>query len=236
MWLRILQHLLPNGRAWQLVINRLLRQFFDGLADLPARLQAYQDAAYNYLRPSATTELERLEDQYALLPRAFTDSQRRDNIARAIKLNDYQSATDVQSRLQAAGFPVFVHPWWYSGPFAGARRFASLSPQWWLNVPDLIATGDFDFDFLFTFRTTGTGTICASSNSNPDFFEVKKNTNQRMTLLLGGSEAPNVGSVINLDQMYHGRVRRVGSTVDFLLKRQCGLHQLLWRASRHSRA
>lgn len=124
MFLRVYKHLLPAARAWRLTIDKQLRQFFDGLTELPADIREFNDEVFSDLDPQQTRELDAWEEQFGLPDTIMTEQERRDRLAAAWAATGGQSPRYIQDTLQAAGFPVFVHEWWdpASLPAAVARN------------------------------------------------------------------------------------------------------------------
>ena len=111
-WLNVFKHLLPNARAWRIAIDKALRQFFDGLTDLPAGIQNFYDLIYLDLLPQSTRQLSLWEDQFALPETGLTEQERRDRLDATWKALGGQAPRYLQDTLQAAGFDVYVHEWW----------------------------------------------------------------------------------------------------------------------------
>lgn len=111
-WLNVFKHLLPHAKAWRLVIDKQLRQFFVGLSDAPDDVQDDQDQTWFDYRPQETTNLDEWEDQFALLDYGLTEQERRDRLDATWKALGGQDPRYIQDTLQAAGFNVFVHEWW----------------------------------------------------------------------------------------------------------------------------
>lgn len=112
LWLRVFQHLLPNGRAWRITHEKTLREYFKGLSGLPEDVKAYFDAIFNDLDPYKTRALEEWEDQFGFTRSLLTDAQRRARLDAAWKSTGGQSPRYIQDALQSAGFDVYVHDWW----------------------------------------------------------------------------------------------------------------------------
>ncbi len=121
MWLRIFQHLLPDAAAWRITVQKTLRRFFEGLTDLPTAARQYIDDVHLDLFPTTTRELATWENQFALTPGANDDATRRANLDAAWKAQGGQSPSYLQGVMQAAGFDVYLHEWWSSGPPYVAR-------------------------------------------------------------------------------------------------------------------
>ena len=112
---RIFEHLLPNAEAWRLRAGTRIREFFQGLTRAPSDARDFVDLVHEDLYPSSTRFLEEWESQFAL-DGAGTDSERRTALAAAWQATGGQSPRYLQDVLQAAGFDVYVHDWWSSGP------------------------------------------------------------------------------------------------------------------------
>lgn len=122
------KHLLPSGKAWRLVIDRRLRQFFDGMSVEPGDAQDYQDGVWNDFRPFQTTKLDQWEDQFGLLTTLSTDLERRQRLDAEWKALGGQDPRYLQDIVQAAGFPLFIHEWWTPGSNPPSAR----NPNAWI--------------------------------------------------------------------------------------------------------
>ena len=116
MFFRIFQHLLPNARAWRIVIDKLLRKFFEGLASgVGDVFKIFFDKIWLDIDPATTREITAWETQFGL-PTTLTDEQdRRDRLSAIWKATGGQSPRYLQDTLQAAGFDVYIHEWWVPG-------------------------------------------------------------------------------------------------------------------------
>ena len=112
MFLRIYKHLLPNARAWRLTTEKQLRQFFEGLTDLPSDIRDFFDFVWLDIFPDTTRELDKWETQFALPATTMSEQERRDRLDGVWKALGGQSPRYLQDTLQEAGFDVFVHEWW----------------------------------------------------------------------------------------------------------------------------
>lgn len=136
LFFRVLQHLLPRGQAWRVTIDKTLRRFFLGLSEQPQDTRDYIDKVYLDLFPATARSstdtgialeersgaLEEWERQFGLTPPNLTDfTARRAAVDAEWKAIGGQSRGYIQGILQAAGFNVFVHEWWSSGPPYVAR-------------------------------------------------------------------------------------------------------------------
>lgn len=121
LFFRVFQHLLPRSEAWKTTINKTLRRFFEGLAGgAPDAARTFVDLVYEDLFPATTRELARWEEEYGLEPNA-DEASRRLALAAEWRATGGQSPDYIQGVLQTAGFNVFVHDWWSSGPPYVAR-------------------------------------------------------------------------------------------------------------------
>lgn len=112
-FLRLFQHLLPDGRAWRTTIDKRMRQFFAGLAELPADVRGAADSVWGDLLPGTTDELNRWEAQFGLPGNVTGEAERRARLAGTwLSLVGGQSPRYVQDTLRASGFDVYVHEWW----------------------------------------------------------------------------------------------------------------------------
>ena len=121
-FLRLFKHLLPNARAWRIVVEKQLREFFEGLAASSAVYKIYFDEVWLDIFPETTREIAAWELQFGLFQSSLTEQERRDRLAATWKALGGQSPRYIQDTLQAAGFDVYVHEWWdltISGPECG---------------------------------------------------------------------------------------------------------------------
>lgn len=112
-FLRLYQHLLPDGRAWRTTVDKRLRQFFAGLADTPADVKESADSVWLDLLPDTTDKLNEWERQFGLPGSVVDEADRRTRLAATWRsLVGGQSPRYIQDTLQASGFDVYVHEWW----------------------------------------------------------------------------------------------------------------------------
>jgi hypothetical protein len=78
-------------------------------------VRTFVDLVYLDLLPPSTRELVRWEKQFALSP-GGSDGDRRSKLDGAWSIQGAQSPDYLQRILEAAGFAVYVHEWWASGP------------------------------------------------------------------------------------------------------------------------
>lgn len=125
---RTLQHLLPDGAAWRSTIDKLLRRLFAGLVGEPEAIVQFVDDITDDLYPQTTRELEAWETQFGL--RGYgTEQERRDILEATWQATGGQSPRYLQDVLQGAGFDLYVHEWWSSGPPYVARDPRSYTNQ-----------------------------------------------------------------------------------------------------------
>lgn len=112
MFFRILQHLLPNAKAWRLTTSKQLRQFFEGLTGLGEDIRDYFDSIWLDIFPKTTREISKWEKQFGLLNTLTDEQARRDRLEATWQALGGQSPRYIQDTLQAAGFDVYIHEWW----------------------------------------------------------------------------------------------------------------------------
>lgn len=127
MFLRIFKHLLPNGRAWRLTVEKTLRRFFEGLAGSAESVRSFVDRVWLDLFPQSTRDLSAWEQQWGLRGVGLTEQQRRDRLAAAWRAQGGQDPRYIQDTLQANGFDVYIHEWWEPGsePALGVQACAT---------------------------------------------------------------------------------------------------------------
>lgn len=112
-FLRLFQHLLPDGRAWRTTVNKRLRQFFEGLKVIPDGVKTFTDELWSDLFPSTTEKLDDWERQFGIPGNLTDDAARRQRLSAVWgSMIGGQSPAYIQRTLRAAGFDVYVHEWW----------------------------------------------------------------------------------------------------------------------------
>lgn len=135
MFFRVLRHLLPNGRAWRLTVDKNLRRLFEGLAGAAESARLFVDRVHRDLFPQETRELSAWERQFALPDTGLNEQDRRGRLAAAWRAVGGQDPRYIQDTLQARGFDVYVHEWWEPGtePALGVRGCATArNPIQWV--------------------------------------------------------------------------------------------------------
>lgn len=112
---KIFEHLLPYSKAFQLTINKKLKDFIQGLSSLPIQIVNYIDLIFLDIFPSTTRQLDEWENQFGLINNGLTETQRRNRLDSYWKDKGGQSPRYIQDTLQANGFNVYVHEWWKYG-------------------------------------------------------------------------------------------------------------------------
>jgi len=112
MFLRIYQHLLPKGRAWSIIVEKRLRQFFQGLTPVWDNIKESALNIYRDLFVDSTRALEEWEDQFGQVQELNTEEKRLERLRSLWKASGGQSPRYLQDVLQEAGFNVFIHEWW----------------------------------------------------------------------------------------------------------------------------
>ncbi len=155
LFFRAFQHLLPDALAWRIrrgvtgwtigdgsligdpglliggaVGGRDIDKFFNGLADFLSQPRDFIDEVYRDLFAASTRELDEWELQFGLT-RAVQEADRRANVDAAWKSRGGQSPRYLQDVVRAAGFDVYIHDWWSSGP----APYVAHDPRIYTNVP-----------------------------------------------------------------------------------------------------
>lgn len=115
LFLRVFKHLLPTGRAWRLTVDKTLRRFFAGLAELPGSVVEFFDLVWLDIDPRYTRQLDKWDETFGLRRVGLSESARRDRLAATWAAMGGQSPRYIQDTLQAHGFDVYVHEWWEPG-------------------------------------------------------------------------------------------------------------------------
>lgn len=129
MFFRIFRHLLPNARAWRMVVDKRLRSFFEGLAGSGGLVKSFMDRVYLDLFPQDTRELSAWEQQFALPNTGLDEQQRRDRLAAAWRAVGGQDPDYLQDSLRARGFDVYIHEWWQPGTEPSIGEQAAATPR-----------------------------------------------------------------------------------------------------------
>ncbi len=120
LFFRIFQHLLPDSPPWRLALSSTLRKFFVALSDSPQRIREFADLVLADAFPSTTREIVEWEKQFGLTHNS-NESAARLALAAEWASGGGQSPHYIQAVLRTAGFDVYVHEWWESGPPYVAR-------------------------------------------------------------------------------------------------------------------
>jgi hypothetical protein len=134
-FLNTFKHLLPRAKAWNLTVDKRLRQFFTGLASTGDDGKAFFDNVWLDAFPATTRDLDSWEDQFNLRTVGLSDADRRTRLTASWRALGGQSPKYIQDILQANGFNVYVHEWWVPGtePTPGTPGTATArNPHEWL--------------------------------------------------------------------------------------------------------
>lgn len=141
-----LKHLLPDSLAWRprdvtrqweigedheigdpgllvggaLGAGHRLWQFVKGLGEEPENVKTFADEVYGDAFPTTTRDLEEWERQFGIEPNP-SEAVRRLAVAAEWAATGGQSPEYLQGVVQAAGFNLWLHEWWSSGPPYVAR-------------------------------------------------------------------------------------------------------------------
>ena len=129
IFFRVLQHLLPNARAWLLTPEKALRRLFQGLAGAAVDARAFIDNVWLDVFPPTTRELTAWEQQFGLPGSTLAEQGRRDRLAGEWRASGGQSPRYIQDTLRGAGFDVYVHDWWVPGSEAEIGVSAAATPR-----------------------------------------------------------------------------------------------------------
>lgn len=114
--LNLFKHLLPRARAWQITIEKQLRQFIAGMADGGQDAKEFLELVWLDLFPATTRQLSTWEAQFGLPTNTdLSDTDRRNRLSAAWAAQGGQDPQYIQDTLQEAGFDVYVHEWWVPG-------------------------------------------------------------------------------------------------------------------------
>ena len=127
LFFRIYQHLLPRSRAWSLIIEKTLRDFFEGLTGLPSDFKDFIDQIWLDVFPPTTRQLSEWEAQFGMISPSLVEADRRDAVAAAWMRGGGLGPDTLQDVLQAAGFDLYVFDPWYFTPGKTIRN-----PHQWL--------------------------------------------------------------------------------------------------------
>lgn len=137
---KLIQHLLPRAEAWKTTVDKTLRRFFLGLSQQPQATRDYIDLVYLDLFPGTARSkddvggsgaLEEWERQFGITPSdTETVNARRLALAAEWQAVGGQSPSYIQGVLQTAGFNIFVHEWWSSGP-----PYVARDPRSYTTIP-----------------------------------------------------------------------------------------------------
>jgi uncharacterized protein YmfQ (DUF2313 family) len=113
MWLRIFKHLLPDGKAFLITIEKKLTQFFRGIANSVFPLaKSYLDSLITDLFPATTRQLDEWGDEFGFISVITDEQEKRDRLSARWQQQGGQSPYYIQTTLRNAGFDVYVHEWW----------------------------------------------------------------------------------------------------------------------------
>lgn len=121
LFFRQLQHLLPTGAAWRVVIDKTLRKFFEGLAAVHESARDFADRVHEDLIPQTSRSIDLWERQFGLVAPA-SDVDRRLQVDGAWQATGGQSPRYLQDVVRSAGFDVYIHEWWVPGSMPRTLR------------------------------------------------------------------------------------------------------------------
>lgn len=103
-----LKHLLPSGLAWRLTKDKALKRLMNGLGTVGGDARKFADDRYLDLFPQTSTTLDDWGEQFGVPGTAQA-------VDAAWKATGGQSKAYIEGILQAAGFDLYLHPFWVPG-------------------------------------------------------------------------------------------------------------------------
>jgi len=128
-FVRMIQHLLPNARAWRVTVDKQLRQFLEGLAATGDNAKVFFDEIWLDIFPETTRELGAWEGQFALADTGVSEQERRDRLAATWKALGGQDPRYIEDTLRGAGFDVYLHEWWVPGSEGAVNEKKCATPR-----------------------------------------------------------------------------------------------------------
>ncbi len=117
--LELIRLLLPRSKPWRIIVDKVLRRFFEGLAAFFQTARDFVDLVILDVWPNTTRQLTEHEDTFGL-PHNGSEEVRRARITAQWRALGGQSPHYLQGILQDAGFDVWIHEWW-EGPDVSPR-------------------------------------------------------------------------------------------------------------------
>lgn len=132
----LFQHLLPDGRAFRITADKYLRKLFESLyLSIQAPIRTLLDGIpFDYSRTADWREMLGL--MYS------TDIE-----AAWSELGSSRIA-DIQFKLRAAGFDVYVHESWYRPPLQGWKNYDPREYLWPTTVPPIPVPTDIGYPLV----------------------------------------------------------------------------------------
>lgn len=146
IFFRQIQHLLPRARAWRLTTEKNLRSIFIALSTIGDAVKLFADLILLDIFAQTTRRIDEWEGQFNLPDVGMSEQERRDRLGSEFKALGGQSPRYIQDTLQNAGFPVYVHEWWW--PYEGT--VLTLSGGGELNGDYDISSLKINYKYSFT--------------------------------------------------------------------------------------
>jgi hypothetical protein len=106
-WIKIFDRLLPDSRAWDLIPDKTLRSFLEGLSVGPKNAHGHLADVFGEMLPSMTTYLHDWSEQFGSLIDLDADELVAEWAAVGGQNPDY-----IQTQIQSICSNCYVHEWW----------------------------------------------------------------------------------------------------------------------------
>lgn len=110
LWVKVFDHLLPRSRAWDLIPEKTLKSFFEGIAVAPKNAQSHLAQVFLEMLPHSTSYLHDWSEQFGSLFDFDEDELDAEWAAVGGQDPDY-----IQNAIQSICSNCYVHEWWVPG-------------------------------------------------------------------------------------------------------------------------
>lgn len=114
LFFRIVQHLLPRGRAFKVTkVTKRIREFLYGIVQgIGPAFKDFIDQIFLDIFPATTTQLSEWEAQLGLMNTGLSEAARRTRLEGTWSALGGQDPFYIQETLRNSGFDVYVHEAW----------------------------------------------------------------------------------------------------------------------------